>query len=303
MQNHHDDAAQTAAACNTGAPADSAPQAQPDSVPSLPIHPSAAIFPPMRESEFEALVADVREKGQLEAVWLWQGQVIDGRHRVRACQILGLTPKTREWDGNGSLLEFIVSANLRRRHLKENQRAMVAARMLPHFEEEALERKNNKSVVKSQHMVNLPYGPARELAGKCLNVSGKSVDYARNLLDHGIPAVITRVDAGQLAVSTAAKIAALPPEEQTRLLALSKCEMLQALKPEPETQGELAKQLDPELLCHFGPTRAAQFEKSNDGLRLKLPADHWRKNLSKLIHHPHFQSLLERGVLLVRKQQ
>ena len=255
----------------------------------------------MRESEFEALVADIREKGQLEAVWLWQGQVIDGRHRVLACQKLGLTPKTREWDGNGSLLEFIVSANLRRRHLKENQRAMVAARMLPHFEEEALERKNNKSVVKSQHMVNLPYGPARELAGKCLNVSGKSVDYARNLLDHGVPALITRVDAGQLAVSTAAKIAALPPEEQTRLLALSKREMLEALRPEP--QGALAEQLDPELLRHFGPTRAAQFEKCNDGLRLKLPADHWRKNLSKLIHHPHFQSLLERGVLLVRKPQ
>ncbi len=296
MQENHDAAAQTAAHSTTGAPADSAP--------SLPLHPSAAISPPMRESEFEALVADIREKGQLEAIWLWQGQVIDGRHRVRACQKLGLTPKTREWDGQGSLLEFIVSANLRRRHLKENQRAMVAARMLPHFEEEALLRKNVKDVVKSQHMVNLPYGPARELAGKCLGVSGKSVDYARSLLDHGIPALIARVDAGQLAVSTAAKIAALSPEEQARLLALSKREMLEALRPEPAPQSPLTEsdaQLDPELLRHFGPAHAAQFEKCSEGLRLKLPSDHWRRTLSNLIHHPHFQSLLEHGVTLVRK--
>ncbi len=322
MQPLHETAAQSANNSNTGAPAESAPQTQPvlETGPELPIHASAAIFPPMRESEFEALVADIREKGQLEAVWLWQGQVIDGRHRVLACQKLGLTPKTREWDGQGSLLEFIVSANLRRRHLKENQRAMVAARMLPHFEEEAFLRRNVKGVVKSQHGENFPHpdlGRAKDHAGRVLNISGKSVGFARNLLDHGIPALIARVDTGQLAVSTAAKIAALPSEEQTRLLALSKRELLQALRPEvsapPETppvppapqclRTEAEKQFDWDLLRKFGPEGEATFDVCDDGIHLSVPERCAKIELIRIVQNPHFHELLKHGPLVLRFQE
>jgi DNA modification methylase len=89
-------------------------------------HDVASIFPMMNEDEYQGLRRDIEAKGQREPVWTYQGKVIDGRNRLRACMELGITPKTREWDGKGSLVEFVVSLNLHRRHLNSGQRAMCA---------------------------------------------------------------------------------------------------------------------------------------------------------------------------------
>jgi len=88
----------------------------------------ADIFPPMSEEEFSRLKADIRQHGVRDPVWLFDNQIIDGRHRVRACQELGITCPTREFAGSAEkILPLVLSMNLARRHLGESQRAMVAA--------------------------------------------------------------------------------------------------------------------------------------------------------------------------------
>ena len=205
-------------------------------------HEITGIFPPMREKEFEALVADIQEHGQFEPIWTYQGKVIDGRHRLRACKQLGMTPRTQEWDGEGSLLEFVIALNLHRRQLKETQRAMIAARMMPKFEEEAHERqKAGKALDKGADgqpchfdlRTNLSEGRARDQAGKLLSVSGMSVKHACKVLTSGCPALIDAVDHGRLAVSTAAELAALEMDKQELLLALDRKKMRAALRPTP----------------------------------------------------------------------
>ncbi len=302
MQPLHETAAQSANNSNTGAPAESAPQTQPvlENGPALPIHASAAIFPPMRESEFDALVADIREKGQLEAVWLWQGQVIDGRHRVLACQKLGLTPKTREWDGQGSLLEFIVSANLRRRHLKENQRAMIGARMLPQFEEEALLRKKSGGVVDFNHPANLRYGTAAHQVALLLSVSERSITSAKKLREHGIPSLISRVDEGKLAVSTAAKIAEFPPEEQQQLLKLSKPELGKIVRPKEKV---LVKPPLPKEAVTTGAPAYRSFSGElsytpENGYRLKLSRDRYKRQFREAARNDAFIEKLVHGMFV-----
>lgn len=57
-------------------------------------------------------------------------------------------------------------------------------------------------------------------AAKLLNVSTDSVQFARKVLDQGTHELIQKVDAGELAVSTAAKIAELPEEEQVEIVSL-----------------------------------------------------------------------------------
>lgn len=95
------------------------------------IHPVADIFPRMSPAEFGALREDIRANGQREPIWTWRGQVIDGRHRAQACAELGIDPSTREYDGDeASLVGFVVSLNLHRRHLDESQRAMVAGKLM-----------------------------------------------------------------------------------------------------------------------------------------------------------------------------
>jgi DNA modification methylase len=60
----------------------------------------------------------------------FQGAVLDGRNRLRACEELGVTPRFVEWDGVGSPLEFVAAENLYRRHLTPGQRAAIAAEVL-----------------------------------------------------------------------------------------------------------------------------------------------------------------------------
>jgi hypothetical protein len=92
-------------------------------------HEVARLFPPMTTVEFEAFKDNIAKYGLREPIWTYGGKIIDGRNRFLACTQLGIAPVYREWDGQGSLLEFVLSLNLHRRHLDESQRAMVAARI------------------------------------------------------------------------------------------------------------------------------------------------------------------------------
>ncbi len=93
---------------------------------TLCFHPFANLIPSMSDEEYQGLKADIAEHGQHEAIVLYEGQILDGRHRHRACCELGLVPKFREWEGSGSAIDLVVSENLHRRHLTPGQRAVIA---------------------------------------------------------------------------------------------------------------------------------------------------------------------------------
>ena len=106
----------------------------------LDYHPVADIFPLMQGEQYDQLVQDIRENGLLEPIWLYEGQIIDGRNRYRACLEAGVEPETRDWNGDGSLIQFVVSLNLHRRHLTSSQRAAAAADALKQLKAEAKAR-------------------------------------------------------------------------------------------------------------------------------------------------------------------
>ena len=107
----------------------------------LQYHPVSNIFPLMQDAEFLDLKQDISEHGQLEPIWLHHdGSIIDGRNRYRACIDLGIEPKDRTWDGEGSITAVVVGLNLHRRHLTSGQCAAIAVEMLPMLEAEARER-------------------------------------------------------------------------------------------------------------------------------------------------------------------
>src|SRR5215471_5387302 len=47
----------------------------------LEFHPLSQIFPLIEGAEFDELVEDIRTHGVREPIWLYQGQIIDGRNR------------------------------------------------------------------------------------------------------------------------------------------------------------------------------------------------------------------------------
>jgi hypothetical protein len=100
----------------------------------LKFHPLADIFPLMGGEELDALVADIKANGLQQYIILYDGQVLDGRNRVRACLAAGWDPfAIREMSLNGDSwiddpAAYVISVNIRRRHLTvEQKRDLIAA--------------------------------------------------------------------------------------------------------------------------------------------------------------------------------
>lgn len=91
-------------------------------------HPIADIFPLMLPEEFVALKEDIKINGLLEPVWMYEGLILDGRSRCRACIESGVDIQVKEYLGNDPL-GFVISLNLKRRYLNESQRRMAAAKL------------------------------------------------------------------------------------------------------------------------------------------------------------------------------
>ncbi len=102
-------------------------------------HKLAKYFPILEGEEFDLLVQDIKEHGQLEPIVLCDGEILDGMNRYNACLKLGIDSIVEEYKGDDPL-SYVISLNIRRRHLDTSQRAMLATEMLPEFEVQAKER-------------------------------------------------------------------------------------------------------------------------------------------------------------------
>jgi hypothetical protein len=183
----------------------------------MEFHEAANIFPLMNWRDYQALKSDVAENGLKEAIVVYKGKIIDGRHRYRACIELGIEPKFREWDENGSLIAFVVSMNLHRRHLTTSQRAIVASDIKPLFEREARMRQGARTDLGAK-LHESDKGKASEQAARLASVSTRSVESANKVKRVGVPELVEAVKKGEVSVSVAAKVADLPPIDQLKIV-------------------------------------------------------------------------------------
>lgn len=96
---------------------------------ALVLHPSADIVPEMPEGAFKVFVDAIDEDGITEPLRVIGNTVLDGRHRLRAARLLGLktVPVLEAELGEQSPEAYIVKTAVNRRHLTDDQRAMLAA--------------------------------------------------------------------------------------------------------------------------------------------------------------------------------
>jgi ParB-like chromosome segregation protein Spo0J len=193
----------------------------------LQSHSIADAFPMMVGPEFAELVADIKANGVREPIVLHEGKILDGRNRYRAAQAAGVECPRTEYQGTDPI-KHVVSLNLRRRHLDESQRALVAAKLT-----------NLKDGERPSQICE----PAvtRERAAEMLNVSPRSIDSARVVRDHGTVELQDKVAAGEVSVSAGADVARLPESEQREIVAKGNEEIKKASKREREKRAGEAK--------------------------------------------------------------
>ncbi len=104
----------------------------------MKIHKLAKYFPLLEGEEFDALVDDIKQHGQLEPIVTVNDEILDGVNRYNACVFLGMECLMKAYDGDDPL-SYVISANIKRRHMTESQRAMLATEILPEYEKQARE--------------------------------------------------------------------------------------------------------------------------------------------------------------------
>jgi ParB-like chromosome segregation protein Spo0J len=191
----------------------------------------------MEGTEFDALVADIKAHGLIEPIVIYQNQILDGRNRYRACEAAGVNYRVNNViDTEFDPLSFVISRNLKRRHLNESQRAMIAARL------------SNLKLGDNQHSE----GPSIEGSSKLLNVGHASVERAKAVQRTGVPELVAAVDQGKISVSAAAVLATLAPEQQSQLPWHSEREM-----------AKKAKRIEAERSHNFRIARIANISNGN----------------------------------------
>ena len=108
----------------------------PDDPYAMPAHPVAGLFPLMPDDELRDLADDIKKDGLHEPILVYKGMVVDGRNRLKACQLAGREPKFEPahigWkhDEEKALFDLVLSYNLHRRHLTPQQRRDVIGKVL-----------------------------------------------------------------------------------------------------------------------------------------------------------------------------
>jgi ParB-like chromosome segregation protein Spo0J len=176
------------------------------------VHPAAAAFPMMNDAKLNELAEDIKQHGLLHPIVLNHDEtiLIDGRNRLRACEIADLEFRVvtlPEGYTDEQIINYVVSANERRRHLTPGQKAAVAYALEPMYAEAAKERM--LAGVKADPTANSPegveqVGEAREQAAKAVGSSGRSVSDFK-ALSKDAPDLAEKVRNGQMTLNAATK--------------------------------------------------------------------------------------------------
>lgn len=174
----------------------------------MEFHKYANLFPLMSDEEHQALVTSILENGLEDPIVTLEGRILDGRNRYTACVKAGVEPCFTEYQRDNPL-GFVIRKNMHRRHLDESQRAMVAA-SLANLED-------GQRADQAAASIDAPAVSQTEAACN-FGVGRASVQRAKKVRDRGVPGLVKAVEAGDLTVSVAAKIAEQGADAQRDIL-------------------------------------------------------------------------------------
>lgn len=179
----------------------------------MQMHPLANIFPMMDATAFAVLAEDIKHRGLLHPITIYQGKILDGRNRLKACRKVGVAPRFTEFKGRDPL-GHVVSLNLQRRHLTESQRAMLALDILPRLEEEA---KSRQRMGKEKLPDPNRAGQARDHAARLFKVSGRYIQDAKKIASEA-PDLCEKVRDGLISLTEGKMLWGLSKGDRTKLL-------------------------------------------------------------------------------------
>lgn len=164
------------------------------------VHPICLLLPDMDADQFASLKDDIEKHGLIRPILLFEGKILDGRHRARACDELGVDAQFENWSGDDPV-SFVLSENLYRRHLSASQRALIAAQAMDHHKALADARMKAGKTLASNDARPPLRGKAAGTAAAAAGVSQALVERALRIVKDGTPDDVLEVGTGEATVT------------------------------------------------------------------------------------------------------
>lgn len=210
-------------------------------------HPIANLFPLIEGDDFDNLCDDIRSAGLRQNIMIFEGKILDGRNRYRACLRTGEKPRFVDYLGDDPF-GYVAAQNLLRRHLSPPQRAIIAAEMA-NMQRGGQQGNCNASKNESAHVqiglirhkINTvhdglhksgrdPQLISHAQAAERMGVSTRSVTSASRIIARGTPELVAAVKSDTISIRAAEVFANLPAEEQFKLISEGSSTVAQATK-------------------------------------------------------------------------
>jgi len=160
-------------------------------------HPLACHFPLASQAELVELAESIKTFGQRVAILLFEGKILDGRNRYRACLMASVEPMIDYYRGNEPA-NVVWALNGPRRNLTTSQKAAMAAIYLPLIKSELEKQVAN---LPPETTASAPT-KSRDLAGEKFGVSGRTVQSAIHVQEVA-PQLFDKVKSGEMTVNAA----------------------------------------------------------------------------------------------------
>ena len=232
-------------------------------------HPLSAAFPSMSDEDFASLRDSIEAIGVQNPITVYEGMVIDGWHRYRAANELGMECPSKELDPATDPRDFVLAQNKVRRNCTASQLAAAAVKVYgwkpvgnPNF-----------SNWEPGSQLERPGLSAAQIADK-IGVSDKTVTQAVKVERKASQELKEAVERGEVSLKAAAQVADLPPEQQVQALHAPKpaklqdaevdvlkaqiAELKQQLADAIEQRDHVAEELDSALRVLRADDRVAQ---------------------------------------------
>ena len=175
------------------------------------------IFPEANQEDFDRLVDSIRTNGfdRTLPVIVYNGEVIDGWNRIKACEQLGIEPRIEQFQGTDQdAMQFIIRSNTRR-NLNKGQWATIAVEASAMMEELKAEAAKRMLAGKADPPEKVAEGYARacesrQLLAKAHNTNHRYVAQAQALKAQA-PDVFQAVKSGKLTLQDGRREASKRP--------------------------------------------------------------------------------------------
>jgi hypothetical protein len=196
---------------------------------NMQFHEIANVWPLLDEDKLQELAADIRTNGLVNPIWTYEGKVLDGRNRYKACLLANVAPKFNEYKGDEPTA-FAVSMNDKRRHMNKGQLGAIGAELEPYFAKDAKRRQAEQAVknqpqAKAQKVEKIPpseadvrpveKSKARQEAAKSVGVNDRYVQDAKKVKQEA-PEVFEKLKAGKITMQDAKREVAKKPTDDWR---------------------------------------------------------------------------------------